>query len=148
MVRVDPIERKIRKYIRTNKLFKKNDKIVADGISYSVLKRILEGLPITLVRGKNKKKGYKLVITYTMDDYICEFLSRIFLNKKVKKDKFISIFKTVTDDELKKYCKKNKIRFKPNKKDKRIMDLIETVAKNHQETKVSLLKTSDEIKGL
>ena len=88
-----------------------------------------------------KNKINKIVANWTLDDEVTSFLEGVFLNKKRKLGKrYINLLTTITDKEAKLFAKLKKIKFKPNKKNKDIMELIEELSKKHTHAKFSLMK--------
>src|SRR3989344_4178709 len=89
------IERRIRKYIRINKLIKKNDRlIIKDPICLYFIKKIIKS-PVKIV-----KKNGKEVIPWTLDDECNSFLYNFFKpNFKIKENNKIKLLRTVTEQE-------------------------------------------------
>ena len=139
------IEKRVRKYIRVNKLFSKNDNIsVEDPLSIFFIKKIIKDLPVKFV----KKKIAKKFIKWTLDDEIAFFLDNIFNNKKIKFTRKLSILRQCTDEELELFAKFNKLSFVKNKKNEEVMYFINEMNIKYPETKFSLLKTADKIKDI
>ncbi|MBR9691171.1 hypothetical protein GOV06_00120 [Candidatus Woesearchaeota archaeon] len=135
------IEKRVRKYSRINKLFKKNDRILVLGnVSRYFLESMLKGLPVKLFFRKNNVN--KVVVEWTMDDEVNEFMKALFLGKKMKKAKKneIKLLKVLTDDEVKKFAKIKKLKFKVNKRDKDVQKFLDNVEKKHPNIKYNLLK--------
>ena len=130
------LEKRIRKYARLNKLFKKGDRIlVKGGMDKYFVKSILKDMPVKLV----SKGGNKVVIQWSLDDEINEFVKALFEGKKVKKIKGIKLLKVATDKELLMFAKIKKIKFKPNKKDKGVQMFLDAVEAKHPNIKYNLL---------
>lgn len=140
------IEKRIRKYARLNKIFKKNDVIlVKDDVSLHFIKRIIKNLPVKIVR---KGKCNKIACMWTADDEINDFFTRM-ISKKYKSDKKnVKMFLLVTDDELEKYCRINGIQLARNKKDKAVMDLVDKISLKHPDSKHKLIKSFGRLQGL
>jgi len=138
------IEKRIRKYIRLNKLFSKGDKIYANNF---FVKFILKNILKDLVSLKKKKKADKIVLSNSADDISIQFLKNLLNGKKPKKKnkKEINILLYVTDKELTEYSKIKKIPFKPKKKDKHIADFLYSMQKKYPETIISLAKAIENI---
>jgi len=131
------IEKRVRKLIRIEKLFSRGDKIVVkDPICKFLLENILKDLQVKFV-----SKG-KVVIPNSLDDELVEFLNSMFYNKKVKKlsKKYVKILKVVKDDELKEFARINKLKFKPLRKDKKIMHLLDVLDLKYPNAKFNLFK--------
>ncbi len=145
------IEKRIRKNARINKLFSKGDKILVQGdLAELVLKDIIKGLPVKIFKRKavnkefiKKNKIDKIVVNWTMDDEIINFLKNFFDGKKEKKDKkVVKLLKVVSDEDLKNFSKIKKIKFVPNKKDKNIVEMVEYMAERYPDTKEKLLNSA------
>ena len=83
-----------------------------------------------------------------MDDEINQFLEQIFLNKKIKENEYIKLFKDATEEELDLFSKFNKIEYIKNKKNKGIEDFINKVEDRYTGTKFKLKKSYDRLSGL
>lgn len=139
------IEKRIRKYIRINKLIKKNDRlIIKDPLSLYFIKKIIRS-PIKIVKNNGKE-----VLPWTLDDE-CNLFLKLFFNKnfdinKIKNNN-IKLFKTVTDEELIEFSKIRNIKYKTLNKDRNIGDLLNNLSK-YPEIKFSLLKCINNIKKI
>jgi len=114
--------------------------IKANQLAQHLLKRILKDLPLKFtVKGRSNL----IVSEKTMDDLIVEFLEFFFYNKDFpkQKDNEIFLYEKITDQELEYYARKNNLKFKPNKKDKKISELIENLARKYPDTKYGLLSS-------
>jgi len=139
------IEKRIRRYVRLNRIFSKNDRIyVKDDLCRYIVKSIIKDLP---VRYTSRKKANKIVVKYTADDVCVEFLKWLFGNEKPKKWKKeeVRILLPVTDEEMKIFSKIKGIKFKPNKKDREIAKFLYSMQKRYPETIISLSKSAREI---
>lgn len=159
------IEKRIRKYVRINKIFRKNDKIlVIDDLSFFLVKSIIKDLPAKIflknmgiddlskstVKNKIKKeKINKIIIPWTIEDEANLFLNNLFSkkNKKINK-KFIKLLMTITDKEAGLFAKINKLNFKENKKNKDIKNMLDSIEEKYPETKFSLLKSIKQMKEI
>ena len=75
-------EKRIRKYIRTSKLFEKKEKVFAEGnVTNFLMKKIL-GRFVEFTN--NPKKADKIVKEISLDDEICSFLENLFEGKLIK----------------------------------------------------------------
>ena len=138
------IEKRIRKDIRINKFFKKDDKIyVQDKLSKFLIDHIIGTLPKTFV---TKEKANKVIIKYTLDDECNDFLEKLLYNKKNPKIKGIKLLRSITDKEALLFAKYNGIEFKPNKKDKKIKEILDKLENLYPQTRFSLLKSIESLK--
>ncbi len=139
------IEKRIRKDIRINKLFQKNDRIyVKDKLSKLFIDKIIGTLPKTFTN--DLKKANKKVIKYTLDDECNDFLEKLFYNKKKKQVKEIKLLRKITDKEALLFAKYNNIEFRPNKKNKKIKEILDSLEKSYPQTRFSLLKSIESLK--
>jgi len=138
------IEKRVRKYARVNKLFKRNDKLVVQGaVNKYFVKSMLEGLPVKFVKTNGKK-----VIEWTLDDENNEFVKALFENKKVKKSKDIKLLKVLTDAEIERFAKIKKLKFKAGKKDKDVQRFLDDIEAKHPNIKYNLVKNVGLLKDL
>ncbi len=159
------IEKRIRKHIRINKIFRKNDKIlVTDDLSFFLVKNIIKDLPAQIFLesadindlSKNsfknkikKEKINKIVIPWTMDDENNLFLENLFLNKNKRLNKrCVKILISITEKEAELFAKINKIHFKENKKNESIKNMLDMLEEKYPETKFSLLKSIEQMKKI
>ena len=160
------IEKRIRKTTRINRIFKKNDNIlVFDKLSFFMVNKIVKDLPKKIFFYKEynnisqlntkpikdcikKNKINRIIIPWTLDDEINQFLEQIFLNKKIKENEYIKLFKDATEEELDLFSKFNKIEYIKNKKNKGIEDFINKVEDRYTGTKFKLKKSYDRLSGL
>ncbi len=141
------IEKRIRRYARINKLFRKNQKILVKGaLNRYFVSRIIKNLKCKIyyqqARGVNK-----IVIPWTLDDEINLFLNEFLTGKKTKQNpKHIKLLKVITDKEAARFAKLNKLRFVPNKKNKDVQKFIEKMTERYSDTKYKLYKSSEVLK--
>ncbi len=141
------IEKRIRKDIRINKLFKKDDKIyVKNKLSKFLIQRIIGTLPKTFTN--SQKKANKIVVKCTLDDECGDFLENLLYNKKKNPIKGIKLLRTITDKEAMLFAKYNNIMFKPNKKNRKIKEILDELEKSYPQTRFSLAKSINSIKIL
>tara|TARA_Y100000310_G_scaffold345548_1_gene466385 strand:- start:3540 stop:3986 length:447 start_codon:yes stop_codon:yes gene_type:complete len=139
------IEKRIRKDIRINKIFTKNDKIyVKDKLSKYFIDKILGTMPKTFV--KDPKKANKVIIKYTLDDECNDFLEHFMFGKKKKTVKGVKLLKSITDKEALLFAKYNNIKFTPNKKEEKITDILDELERSYPQTRFSLLKSIESLK--
>jgi len=75
------IEKRIRKHVRINKIFSKNDRIYVKGpLCRYLVKSIIKDLPVKYTN----KNPNKIVLPYTADDACVDFLKSVFSNKSIK----------------------------------------------------------------
>jgi hypothetical protein len=154
------IEKRVRKRIRLNKLFRKGDRIlITDKLSLFLVKNIIKDLPVKLFFKKTddinnksikkfieKNKIKKLVVKWTLDDELYVYLRNIFFGERRKGPKQITVLKGLTDSEAIMFSKINKIQFKPNKKDKEIEGMFDRLEKKYPEIRYSLSKSILQLK--
>ncbi|MBW2984168.1 hypothetical protein KY361_03580 [Candidatus Woesearchaeota archaeon] len=139
------IEKRIRKRIRLNKLFRKGDRIlIADELSFYLIKKIIKELPVKLFLRTSADKTNKKAVKWTLDDELSAFLENIFFGKKRSKPKQISILDVITDNEAVMFSKINNIKFEPNKKDKNITNILNRLEKKYPEIRFSLSRSISE----
>jgi len=139
------IEKRVRKDIRINKLFKKNDKIyVKDKLSKFLIDKIIGTLPKKFVN--DPKKANKIVVKYTLEDRCNDFLEKFMFNKKVKPVKGIKLLRTITDKEAILFAKHHNIKFTPNKKNKKIKEILDKLERLYPQTRFSLFKSIEAVK--
>jgi hypothetical protein len=147
------IEKRIRKYVRVNRIFSKHDRIVAVGeLNHYLVPRIIQGLPVELKLAKRTPKNGrgKIVVVRSADDLACAFVGQV-LSNSVKRDGHetdISIVRVATDRELQLFAKFRKIRFEPNPKNAEIRGMLDTLEAKHPETKFSILKSMEQLEHL
>lgn len=134
------IEKRVRKHLRVNELFKKGDTIyVEDDLSRFFIDKIIGDLPKKFI--DKPKKATKIVLKQTLDDVCFEFLEKIMFNKTKKTKKGLSVLKVVTDKEALLFAKSTNIKFQPNKKNKKIKDMLDKLEKLYPQTRYSLAKS-------
>ncbi len=139
------IEKRVRKDIRTNKLFRKNDKIyVKDKLSRLLIDKIIGTLPKTFTN--SPEKANKVVVKQTLDDECNDFLEKTFYNQKKKPVKGVRLLRTLTDKESLLFAKYNNVEFKPNKKNKKIKEILDKLEKSYPQTRFSLAKSIESLK--
>jgi hypothetical protein len=180
------IEKRVRKHLRLNELFKKDDKIyVKDKLSLLLINRIVNDLPKSFT--KDPKKANKIVIKYTLDDECNDFLEKMMCqkslirkkqhesnienqnsaifehteipikeylknigislyDKKNKTAKGISVLSVITDKEALLFARYNGIDFKPNKKNKKIKEILDKLEQLYPQTRYSLSKSISSLK--
>lgn len=146
------IDKRLRKYCRINKIFKKGDNILVIGdLAEHFVKNIIQNLPVkikALKRLPKSTKGYtKVVLPITMEDEICNFLDQLFSKDfKLKKQnkKTVKLFKVISEEELKVYCKINKLNFKKRNPD-RYTKILDTMEKKYPQTRYSVLNSMDKM---
>jgi hypothetical protein len=162
------IEKRVRKHVRINKLFKKKDRIlVIDDLSYYFVKKTIKNLPVKILKNKfdiNKTINYnknkliydyilknkinKIIIPWTIDDEINLYLEKILFRKEktLQKQKIIKLFVNITDNEIELFSKFKKIEFKMNKKNKLIKEMIDNLEKKYSGIRFNCLKFIEKMK--
>jgi hypothetical protein len=136
------IEKRVRKYTRVNKLFRKGDRILAkDDVSGYFVRKIIKELPVKIVNDG----ADKVAQIWTADDEINWFFMDI-LGKAEKQDaKLVKMFLWVTDEELEKYCRSNGIMFKRRDKDKAIQKFIDDISLKHTDSKHKIIRNLEKL---
>jgi len=140
----DAIEKRIRKHVRMNKLFSKNDKIYTEGELCKYLVRdIIKDLP---VKYTSKKQANKIVLAYTANDLCIDFLKYLTENKSlISKTKEVKLLATITNEEAKLFAKFKKLEFKPLKKEPNLNKFLSNLSEKNPEIINSLGKSAKEI---
>lgn len=139
------IEKRIRKFVRLNEIFKKNDVIlVKDDVSLYFIKRIIRDLPVKIVKSG---KADKIIGVWTADDEINNFFLGVIGKRKELSGKFVKMFVSVTDDELEKYCK-GKVKFVRNKKDPSVQGFVDEISLKFPDSKHKLIKSLERLRSL
>lgn len=144
------VERRVRKEIRMNQLFQKNDKvqILDDGTEKSalnkyLLKNIIKDPTIKIDVGKTVKKGYdKIVLPWSLDDEINDYLKNRF-EKKIKSVSSKNMIKplvNITRDEAITFARIKKLKYKESEMTD-LQKMIDTFDKRYPGTKFGILKT-------
>ena len=157
------IEKRVRKYVRLNKFFSKGDKIlVCDELSEFLIRDILNGLPIEIVRRKvskndvfsdktvlkllKTKKITKVVFSWTADDESSGFLGG-FLEGRLADSgdaRFVKLLRNISEEDAAVFAKLNGIKFERSKFG-RAHQLIEQISKNHPDVKYGLLRAGEKL---
>ncbi|MBI2128770.1 hypothetical protein HYU07_00880 [Candidatus Woesearchaeota archaeon] len=163
------IEKRVRKFVRINKVFKKGDNIcIVDDGSHDflnaqfLLKSIIKGLPVKIrilrIKIKNRQdflknkvllklsKNTKMIIPWTMEDEDSLFLKNIFDSKAPIKSSFIKLLMIITDDESAAFaeCRGFNVSKKEDKNDVKIF--LNEIENKYPGSKFGLLKSSLELK--
>jgi hypothetical protein len=148
------IEKRIRKYVRVNECFSNNDKVLVVGdLAKFFVESIVGERPLKLYFSNKEDKELikknninKIAKTWTMDDEDNKFLESVFSDKSRKIDnKYVKMLTSITDEEASIFAKFKGIKFKPNKKNKDVMELMEELSKKHVHAKYSLIKNIREL---
>jgi hypothetical protein len=140
------IEKRIRKYTRINKLFKKGDRIlVKDDVSEHFVRKIINELPVKIVK---KGKADKIAESWTADDEINDFFMGVLGEGRKRDKRLVKMLLWVTDDELEKYCRINAIKFKRKEKDKAIQGLVDDITAKHPDPKHKIVKMIERMHDL
>jgi len=89
-----------------------------------------------------KNKINKIVIQWSMDDEINQFVKALFEAKKTEPlpNEYIKLLVSATDNELAIFSKTKKIKFMPNKKYPLSQKFLDVIEKKHHNIKYNLLK--------
>ena len=143
------IERRIRKDLRMNALISKGDTLIlTDPLCRRVIEDIVQGMPLTITDDGGAPG--KRVLPWTMDDEICYFLKRFLAGEEYPElghGKAIKLFLTVREKELEAFAKAKGLPFTPRPRD-RFRALIDNLEARHPETRFSLAKSIEEIRGI
>ena len=156
------VEKRVRKEIRINQLYQRNDKIlIIDDDSYKsainkyILKKIIQDPTIKFgikkVRSFNEtvdydkeKKYSKIAIPWVLDNEITSYLKSRFEDKKIEtlhSKKTIKPLVAITKEEAKTFANIRKLKYvKKDKKDD-AEDMIDRFDKKYPGTKFGILKT-------
>ena len=162
---INLIEKRVRKHIRTNKLFSKHDEVIilddnsaAAAVSGHLIRRIIPYLDVHLTKRKIKDRrniasksidGYrkqkvKVVLPWSLDDEIEYKLEQLFTDTSSEDKDAIKLLRNLTEQEIEWFARQHKLRFsktKPYNKD--IRKMLQRIHKNHPSIKFSLLKSLD-----
>lgn len=140
-------DKKVRRWIRQNKVISKGDIIFAKGeVTRHILNNIFKDGQIKIISKKSKLKDLKEIVEKSSDDYICDFMKDLISGKRPKSyKKEVSLLRQFSDDDILLYAKINRLKFNPKKKDKKICDIVENITKGHTGSKVNMLRNIDKI---
>ncbi len=160
------IEKRIRKYVRLNKFFRKNDRIlIMDRFSEYLVKKIIKGLPVKIFYKEIKtqdffnnkkikqfaktKKANKIVFPWTLDDEAILFLESFFNNKKTPTNlgittKYIKLLRPVTFREVNVLARIKGFKFRQNIKTP-VYNMLDNIEKKHPQTRFSLLRSINQL---
>ncbi len=145
---IENIEKRVKKGIRQNSLIERNESLVAEDM---LCRHFIENVINVPVKVKKSGKGRR-VIPWSMDDEILQFLAALFSSKELKEseDKSIKLFRTIKDNELEAYARLKGAKFsrKRTAQERRILSELDRLEKDHKETRFSLLRSIEEIRGL
>lgn len=147
------VEKRVHKYIREFGFLKKGQRIVAsDDVSRHFATHVIH-VPVVVLKKKEKRTDI-IILPYTLDDIVVEFLEQLFLGKKKlkklkktkKKKNELYLFSRITDKEMIYYCKDHSLLFKPKKG--KLKRHIQEFDKKHQGALYSLYKSAQELKDI
>lgn len=165
------IEKRVRKYIRLNKLISKDDRLlIVDKVCEYFIDNIIKNLPtkqfridfdedlfLILKDGKindfvKNNKIDRVIIPWTLDHEAFFFLTKFFekgfdLDRLKFDKKYIKLFLTVDEKSLIEFCKIKKIRYN-RIKDSRLNKELERLVERYPELKYSLGKSIKVLKKL
>lgn len=149
-------EKRIRKFVRMNKVFRKDDIVLVIGdVNKELVKRIIGKRPLNVYFKSKEDKEFikknkinKVIVEWTLDDEANCFLLELFRRKKQKRlDKdHVKFLVDMTDEDVIEFARINRLKFKPNKKDKDVMKLVNELQKEHPSAKYTLIKNIEELK--
>ena len=155
------MELRIRKDIRINKVFKKDDKILFfDKLSQKVVKGIIKGLPVksfykpeflgaAVNTEKDKElesfvksnKINKVVVPWTLENEDCSFLEELFFDKERAKNSYIKLFSNVREDEIRLFAKFKGVEFEGIKMNEKLRKLLDDLENKYVDVKFGLRKS-------
>ncbi len=156
-------EKRVRKEVRTKKIFRKNDSIIVldnksckAKVTASILKSILKDLPVRIkivstLAEADEKAGNKIVVPWSLDDENRELIERIFFDKKPsEKNNTIKLLKDLSDEEIRMIAEIKKLKCEEKFEEKAENDLIKNKLEEfHQKypaTRFALAKTGKALK--
>src|SRR3989338_7300928 len=155
------IEKRVRKHVRLSALIKKNDVLVVEHplVAYFI-KSIVQDMPVTILKTMPDETGdgktTKQVLAWTMDNELDAFLYQIFAGKDLvveaqkeheQNTQQIKLLVTLTDKEAEMFAQAKQIEPLP-KKTRKYEALLQQLEQKHQETRYSLMKSVEELKGI
>jgi len=156
---MEQIESRVKREIREKGMINKDDVLVVnDPIIKFFVKKAVSGMPLKFAKSPGKNKDAKIVMLWTLDDEVLSFMTDLFGEETPAEGKIpnpeiriIKPLRVVKEGELMAYAKLARIGFRKKKRSKReeeIKKAIEKIDEKHLETKFSLLKSIEEMKGL
>lgn len=159
---------RIRREIKDKGLIQRGDVFVIKEPFYAyLLKEVMGGMLLDICRTLNAKnrvkvgqgKKVRILSDWSLDDELISFMMGFFGEKKdagkaekaAAKTKIIKPFRTLKEDELIMLSRIARMRLRKKKRTAREEELkraIEKIDKDHPETRYSLLKSIEEIKGI
>ncbi|MBW2970586.1 hypothetical protein KY320_00335 [Candidatus Woesearchaeota archaeon] len=148
------IEQRVRKQMRTTDWFKAHDKILIldDGsvnasVSEYLLERILKDVPkeLKVVKRLPKRvsKNVKVVVPWSIDLEVEEFLHAMFEGVNLKQEREIRLLRNVAEEEIILFAKLKKLKGKRIKATfPEIREMIAELSKTYPGARFSLLKSS------
>jgi len=121
------IEKRVRKYIRVNKIIEKNDTVlVMDKLTLHLVEPYKKITKI-VYKPRSKKFDYdKVLIPYTMDSATSEYLDMMFCGKKPRVRPITSVLIVATNQELSEYCKTKDLLMPKGLKTSKFLDIMNT----------------------
>ncbi len=141
------IEKRIRKDLTINKIFSPNDKIliIKDNslkaeLTIYFLNSISKSIPLKIdIKNKIDNKHDKIVLPKNLDDEIEAFLEAMFNKKEYKKQKEISLLRTISNEEI--IILKKILKLKGNIKETKLGKTLNNLEKKYPGSKFGLLKS-------
>ena len=162
------IEKRLRKYIRLNRLIRKGDRLlVIDDFSHYFLNKIVKDLPIKIFKKSislnliindeiniksivKKHRINKILLPWTLDTEGTAFLQSYFKNKKmlILPKSHIKFLKAITEEEADVFAIIHKIKRKKITIDKKINEFINKIEKINPGAKFGLARSSEKFEEL
>jgi hypothetical protein len=161
--------KRIRKFIRSTAYVNKNDKVLIVGeLTEKVFKEIIKGLPLKIETigdkefhsdtlkfikrlEKQQDKYDKIIIPWTAEHECCLFLEQMTSKKpnfsylgKTINNKFIKLFRILTEEEAIQLAKQNNLTFIERKQDT-FTEILDKMQSKYPEARFSLLKSIDNL---
>ena len=159
--------KRIRRFIRSTEYVKKNDRVLIVGqLAAAVFKEIVKDLPLKIKTiddnafhsdslkfiNNIKNEGYdRIILPWTAEHECCLFLKEMtsknpdFSNLgKTIGNKFMKLFRSLTEEETIELAKINNLSFTPRKRDT-YTDILDKMQKKYPEARFSLLKSIDSL---
>jgi|GEM_PF-3357482 hypothetical protein len=149
----DIVEVKLRKELRIGKFFKSSETVYLyndNSKEYAVLRFLLDKifnkrLKIKEIKAFNNKTSKKVLVPWNLDREINEKLDCFLKNKDFPREKGIRLMKTVLECQVEYFAKHERLRYNPKREKKN--KIIEEMHKKHPQTKYSLLKSFEYVRG-
>lgn len=165
---VKVVEKRVRKELRTKNPLKKNNKIVIinnnskeSAVSEYLLKKIIKDLPVDItlkkstklnLSSKTLKKYNKIIIPWSLEDEISEFIESLFNKTSITKfsKKSIKLLKVLSEEEIAMYAKIKKLEYNKQikRKKSKVKIMLDNLENRYPGYKFSLLNSTRNINSL